>query len=146
MTKIAYYSIAGVILLGTALLSACSPRSQSLDATNWSLDTLRDEQGEMVDVLPGTVVTIDFQADTVSGQAGCNNYNGSYQVDGDNLTFSPLATTRMMCAEPLGVMQQENAYLQALEVVASYDISGSTLEMTDNRGDTLLTFIRAGQE
>jgi heat shock protein HslJ len=146
MTKFAYLSIAGLILLVVVLFGACSPRSESLDATSWSLDTYRDEQGELVDVLPGSVVTINFQADTVSGQAGCNNYNGSYEVDGDNLTFSPLATTRKMCADPPGVMEQENAYLRALEAVASYSMGGSSLEMTDSRRDTLLTFTQAGQE
>jgi heat shock protein HslJ len=131
-----------LLLLAVFLLAACAPRA-SLDATSWSLESYRNAEGEMQEALPESVVTADFQATQVSGMAGCNNYNGSYQSSGNSLEFGEIARTRQFCSTPLGIMEQENAYLQALQSVAEFDISGNTLEMSDDRGDVLLVFTRA---
>ena len=50
----------------------------------------------------------------LSGSASCNNYMATYTVDGDGITIGPAASTRMMCADPEGVMEQEMAYLASL--------------------------------
>jgi heat shock protein HslJ len=101
--------------------------------------------GELTPVKAGSVATAQFQADKVSGIAGCNNFSSLYKVDGKQLTFSPAAATRKMCAEPPGIMGQEDAYLAALNQVQTFKISGSSLEMQAANGDTLLEFIPAGQ-
>ena len=142
MKNIKIFCLAGILILTTIFFSACSPGSQVLDATSWRLNTYLDDQGQNSEVLAGSVINADFQADVVSGISGCNNYNGAYKVDKDKLTFGPMATTRQKCAEPLGIMQQEQAYLAALEKVVSYKVKGATLEMYDDRGKTLLTFIQ----
>jgi len=142
MKKKTLFILAGILLLATILFSACSPGSQGLDATSWKLSSYLDDQGQTAEVLPGSVINADFQATVVSGISGCNNYNGSYTVDKDKLTFGPMATTRQMCADPLGIMQQEQAYLSALEKVASYKVEGKTLEMYDDRGKSILKFQR----
>ena len=136
------YSIVGVSVLMIVTLTACSP-ARGLDATSWRLESYTDNEGEKMDVLPGSVVTLDFQATQVSGSAGCNNYSGSYQTTGNNIEFGPLATTRKMCNEPRGIMEQEIAYLTALEAAAEYDLSGNRLEIKDNRGDVSLLLVRA---
>jgi heat shock protein HslJ len=50
-----------------------------------------------------------------------------------------------MCADPLGIMKQEAAYLAALEQVQTFRLRGNTLEMRDSDGETLLIFTPAGQ-
>lgn len=70
-----------VALLGM-LLAACST-AESLDATSWGMTSYRDAQGNLVDILPDTIVTADFQADQVSGNVTCNNYSGAYQTNGN---------------------------------------------------------------
>jgi heat shock protein HslJ len=136
------YSIVGLTVLMAILLTACSPAG-GLDATSWKLESFVDNAGDMVDALPESVVTLDFQASQVSGSAGCNNYSGPYQTTGSKIEFGPLATTRKMCNEPRGIMEQEAAYLAALETAAEYDLSGNRLEIKDDRGDVSLVFIRA---
>jgi putative lipoprotein len=133
------------LILGSLLLSACTSGAKSLDSTSWQMTSYRDANGDMQDKLTGAVVNLQFQSAIVSGISGCNNYNGSYQVDGDKLTFGALAVTRQMCADPLGVMEQENAYLAALAQVQSYKQSDDKLEMEDDRGKTILEFAPAGQ-
>ncbi|MBA2563201.1 MAG: META domain-containing protein [Chitinophagaceae bacterium] len=40
------------------------------------------------------------QLSRVSGSTGCNNLNGTFELSGVNkIKFSPLATTKMMCAD-----------------------------------------------
>ncbi len=46
-------------------------------------------------------------------------------VDGKSITFSPLATTRMACAEALNA--QEPTYLKALQQAQWFTVAGNTL-------------------
>ena len=124
------------------VLMGCSAAG-SLDATSWRLETYVDDTGTMANVLPDSVVTLDFQAEQVSGNASCNNYNGSYQTSGKEIKFGPLATTRKICPEPQGIMDQEYAYLAALDAAAEYNLKGNTLEIEDDQGEVILVFTRA---
>lgn len=133
------------LFLGSLILVACTGVGNSLDGTSWQVDRYRDESGDLVSVAPDTVVTALFQADDVSGIAGCNNYSSSYQVDGSQLTFSPATTTRKLCTSPIGIMKQEGTYLAALAQVQTFKHNGDTLEMMDSDGETLLEFSPAGQ-
>ena len=115
-----------------------SPVALPLVGTTWTLTTIAS--GDAVSsVLNGTEVTAAFTADaTVSGSAGCNRYSGSYTWTGDQLSFSPLATTKMACADD--VMAQESAFLASMEQVASLAIEGSQLTLADGSGALLLGF------
>jgi heat shock protein HslJ len=136
-----------IILCTTAvlILSACSAADVSLDGSSWALRSYQDSTGETVNVLPRSITTALFQANQVSGIAGCNNYSASYQATRNKLSFGPAATTRKMCSTPLGIMQQENAFLAALDSTVSYKLSRNALELIDSRGNTLLTFRRTNE-
>jgi heat shock protein HslJ len=76
-------------------------------------------------VLEGTTITMSLDAGTdltVSGSAGCNGYGGDIvSFMPDNIEFGPIASTMMACSEPEGIMEQETAFLQALENVDTLD-------------------------
>jgi len=127
------------------ILSACSTADVSLDGSSWALRSYRDATGETVSVLPRSAATGLFQANQVTGIAGCNNYSASYQATRNKLSFGPVATTRKVCNTPLGIMQQENAFLAALASTVSYKLNRNSLEMLDSRGNTLLTFRRVNE-
>jgi heat shock protein HslJ len=133
-----------LILFGV-ILSACST-AESLDGTSWAMTSYRDSQGNLTEILPDTIVTADFQADQVSGNVTCNNYSGAYQTNGNKITIGPLATTMRECVGPDGIMEQEAAFLKAMESATQYEIKGNTLEMQDDQGDTILVFIKATGE
>jgi len=141
MKKTAFFVIVCATLLGT-MLSACST-AESLDGTSWAMTSLRDSQGNLTDILPDTIVTANFQSDQVSGNVTCNNYSGTYQSTGNTIKIGPLATTLRECVGPDGIMEQEAAFLKAMEAAAQYEIKGDTLEMVDDQGDTILVFKRA---
>jgi heat shock protein HslJ len=105
----------------------------------------KDNTGETVNVLPRSTTTVLFQANQVTGIAGCNNFNATYQTTRNKLSFGPVATTRKVCNTPLGIMQQENAFLAALDSTVSYKLSRSSLDLIDSRGNTLLTFRRTNE-
>ena len=136
-----------LILCTTAvlILSSCSETGISLDGSSWTLRSYRDNTGENVNVLPGSTTTALFQANQVTGIAGCNNYNTSYQATRNKLSFDPVATTRKICNTPLGIMQQENAFLTALDSTASYKLNRNSLELIDSKGNTLLIFRRTNE-
>jgi len=111
-----------------------------LEDTDWVLVSYMDQEGVLAEPLPGTNTTTQFQDGQVNGNAGCNNFFGSYEVDGHNLSVGPLASTEMFCGSPPGVMEQENAYLAALGSAASFAIEGGQLVIADSGGETVLIY------
>ncbi|MCZ7553663.1 MAG: META domain-containing protein [Anaerolineales bacterium] len=79
---------------------------------------------------PGTTIAADFAINAdgmtgaISGPSGCNTYNapilGYFRV-------GPAVSTKMLCAEPAGVMEQESAYLVMLSTANSIFRSGNQL-------------------
>jgi heat shock protein HslJ len=76
----------------------------------------------------------------LTGSAGCNNYVAEYKTESNSITISSsVATTRKACPEG-GVMEQENAYLAALETADTYKIEGATMEMRTDEGSKVAGF------
>jgi heat shock protein HslJ len=111
-----------------------------LEGTLWQLVAYAQE-GSLVDVLPGAEITAEFAEGQVAGSAGCNRYMGGYTVEDGTLTFGLVASTRMMCGAPEGVMEQETGYLAALAGVNAYRVSGDGLDLVDVDGKVLATFV-----
>ena len=70
---------------------------------------------------------------------GCNSFFGSYQLDGQDLTFDDDFTSTLVECEP-AVMEQEQAYIAALGDVASYATEGDLLDLLDDAGGEVLSF------
>ncbi len=101
-----------------------------LAGTAWNVVNFNNGNEAVVTVINGTELTANFGADgTLNGSAGCNNYNAGYTVDGDTISIGPAASTRMLCSEPEGVMEQEAQYLAALSTAATWRIDGDQLEL-----------------
>ena len=128
-----------------ATFAASSP--VPLEGTPWRLYAYNDEQGAVLDPLPGTEITATFgEGSELAGSAGCNDYTATYTVDGDSLTIGPVRSTLMACAEPEGVLQQETAFLGLLESAASYEILASRLKLSNADGEGILVFIAADSD
>ena len=117
-----------------------------LHETAWKLNSYNDGQGALVTVLAGSEVTAHFAEDgTLSGFAGCNNYTTSYNLDGDNISIGPIASTLMACDSPPGIMDQETQFLAALESATVYHNLVAGLIMLDADYDPAVFFIRASE-
>ena len=126
-----------------AKFSALEP--VSLEGSSWQVIGYNDSKQAVVSVIIGTEITANFGKEgTLSGSAGCNNYNATYEVDGDNISIGPAAATRMFCPEPDGIMEQEVQYLAALETASTYLIEVDKMEMRTAEGALAVTFRAAG--
>jgi heat shock protein HslJ len=129
--KIVLTLLASLVLIsGCGFLAAKDP----LSGTKWQLRNLGDAEP-----IPGSVVTIEFADQRMSGSAGCNSYGAGYEIDGDRLVFDAIAMTEMACADDT-VMQQESKFTQLLGQVMTYKLFKDELALSDKGGNVLMTF------
>jgi heat shock protein HslJ len=148
LTAARAYSIAGATLMlrgksGLAL-ATFAVQSQSLAGTHWVVVDYNNGKQAVVSVLTGTKLTANFDTTGhVTGFAGCNNYNGPVKATPPKISIGPLASTRKFCDAPVGVMEQESAYLAALAGAATYSIQGTTLELRTASGAIAVSLSRS---
>jgi heat shock protein HslJ len=100
---------------------------------------LEDLGGRGVMDIVQTTLVFDGEG-RVSGNGGCNRYTGSYTYDDGELTFGPLAGTKMMCPE--AVMDQEDRFLEALDAVDRVAVDGPFLLIYAAGDDQPMRFTR----
>ena len=126
-------------MLVVMFFSACSnnrfPVGDPLSGTSWELVYYQKSP-----VIEGAKVTATFEDGQVKGSSGCNSYSGSYQVEGDKISFGSLMSTLMACLGPEGVMDQETMYLAWLQDAQTYQIYEDRLIIFGSDGEAL-TFI-----
>ena len=71
---------------------------------------------------------------SVTGSGGCNRLTGGYELRGDRISFSKVASTMMACVNG---METEQAFLKALGRVNRWRIAGQQLELVDAAGTPL---------
>ncbi|UDY34768.1 META domain-containing protein [Dermatobacter hominis] len=87
-------------------------------------------------------LTIDFGTEgSVTGHGGCNNFKGTYELEGGAISFSEFASTMMGCDD--AVMQMEDKYLAALAASTTVERSGDSLTLRDDAGAMQVTAIVA---
>jgi putative lipoprotein len=121
------------------LLGACgSSPDATLAGTSWSLTSMNGAP-----LAEGSAaITIEFSSETeVGGSGGCNGYGGSYRAGADgSITFSQIVSTMMACQDQL-VMENEAAFLQALNTVTHYSLTGDNLILEN--GTQILIFVHS---
>jgi heat shock protein HslJ len=113
--------------------------SDPLVNTSWQLTTF-GPAGAETPVVADSTVTLEFSADgTAGGNTGCNSYGGDYTVEGDTLSFGEMVSTLMACADET-VMAQEQAYLEALQSAARFEVTADQLTIWYDDGNSQLNF------
>ncbi len=112
--------------------------SATLEGTTWQLIAYLDGGGNLTLPYREAPATLLMQDGQAGGTTGCNNYFGSYTLDGDSLTFGPMGATMMACPEPQSM--QEQAYLAGLGNVAGYVIVGNQLHLLNADGEIIMAF------
>jgi heat shock protein HslJ len=128
---------------GQMILTFAPLESTGLEGTNWVATGVNNGRQAVVSIQTGTEITALFENGQLSGTAGCNRYTASYTTDGDKIAITMPASTMMMCAEPEGVMEQEQAFLAALPQAATFQIREDRLEIRDGDGALLASFVAA---
>jgi heat shock protein HslJ len=117
-----------------------STDQRTLVGPEWRLVTL-GPAGAETGVVAGTTVTLRFGEDgRASGSTGCNSYSGTYQVRGDNISFSRLVSTRRACVDQ-NANQQEQRFLSSLEAANRFRLLTNRLTILSDRGRNVLNFV-----
>ena len=126
-----------VTIGAVTLLLGGTTAGQSIESTEWKLVQVGEEMvvGDAPQGEP--TLTLDPEGNRASGTGGCNGFTGGYQLDGDKIEFSPIASTRRMCPEG---MDTEDAFFYALSEARSFAVVDSHLEFYDADGERLARF------
>jgi heat shock protein HslJ len=73
----------------------------------------------------------------VSGSGGCNRLTGTYELEGDRLTFGRMAGTLMAC---VAGMVNEQRFLGVLQETRRAKITQQQLELLDESGRVVARF------
>ena len=79
-------------------------------------------------------LNIDLEAKKMSGNAGCNNYGGSFKTEGNELKFDTPFATKMYCSN----MKIEKAFFECLQNAAYYQIENGKLKLFSSENIELL--------
>jgi heat shock protein HslJ len=117
-------------LLVAALAGPAIAHEEKLAGADWVLTGVSGGRGPF----------LRFDGGRVGGLGGCNRFGGRYELKGDDLTFSPLMTTRMACRPDM--MKAEQAFFDMLGKVKAIRLEGDRLELLDGKGTVLGRFAR----
>ncbi len=141
--------LASVVVMSMAL-SACSESSpevkqpavnpagdmvSKLEGTSWEL--VMDGSGkDSCEELPPLMEFLSKQR--VAGNLGCNLFNGIYELNGKQLTFKAVGTTKRMCAPQ--TMQLEARLMKMLEDTRYLTMMKGELMIWNARGELLARY------
>ena len=112
-----------------------------LENTSWQASGINNGRGGVVSSATTHRVVAMFVDGKVSGSAGCNNYSAGYEISGTQISFGPAMMTRRQCAEPEGIMAQEQEFLQALAAAEQFMLTAGQLELRDSNGSLQVIFV-----
>ena len=129
MKKIILFAIVSILI-------GCQSQNKLILNNQWKLIELNGKSltNENVNV----TLTLNTSNHQVNGNGGCNNYFGSYKLDGNSIEISNIGSTKMFCVETAGI---ENEFFNTLK-------DKSDIQVTDNRlifskgGKTVLIFLK----
>jgi heat shock protein HslJ len=113
------------------LLTACTTSSSSVGIVNKNKSSLYNTNWKLVEddeLVKGynaedVYFSIDRNEFKVTGFGGCNQFNSNVALDGNNIKFSPIASTKMLC--PTSTV--EDSFLNMLKDVTRYEIKENVL-------------------
>ncbi len=116
-------------------------RAQPLGAADlsgtWKLQSINGKSVSSDDAPQMPTLEFNFAQNRVSGNTGCNTYNGAFTLNKNVLDLKPLVTTRMACAD----MKMESDFVKTFVGRIDIDKEGDMLVLRkDNK--TIMTFAR----
>lgn len=119
------------------IVNSCSTADMvtQLGGQQWNVTSLLGKSLTADDVMKN-LPSLNFSDDgKLYGTTGCNNFTGSYKLDGTKLSLNPGAMTKMMCP---GSTEQD--FLKAINQVTNLKMDGNTLNLL-NGGSTVMSLV-----
>lgn len=120
------------------VFSAAKP--VTLEDVPWQATGINNGHGGVVSGNTTHLATAVFANGKISGSAGCNHFTATYEITGNLIAIGHAMTTRKHCAEPDGIMEQEQHYLQALARAHAYILKPDRLELRDRNGSLQVSY------
>jgi len=130
-------TVFGLAILLVILLISCIKRETvgtgavviGIEGPKWHLVEVIDSP---VSPQPGKrrpFITFDATNKQASGFASCNNFFGSYELDGSSLKFGPAGATRMFCEGTAG--EVEMRFMESLKQTRTWELRDGALLLHD---------------
>jgi len=131
LARIATVAVAAVILAACAkAVSGKIPETNlaSLAGSEWGIT---GQEG----------LFVRFDSDgNMNGNGGCNNFGGSYELNGERLIIGPIMSTKMACMGP--AMDQEIQFFDALQKAHHVKATHLKLVIFDENSEPILSLVR----
>ena len=115
---------------------ACSPKL-SPDAAwgrqRWVLVEMKGVPVQQSGSRKDAFINFEVDQKRFRGNGGCNQLNGNYSVDKNDIQFSEVISTKMSCDD----IDFENTFLSVLGSINRYEVKGNDLPLKRKR-ETLL--------
>lgn len=129
MKQMKFILLITIMYTFTACSSAKLRETNPLFKSKWVLSELNGTPVQMSNTDKDAHLNFLFNGMGVSGSGGCNRLTGTFISKGDDLSFGPLASTKMMCADS----QFETAFFSVIEKVNQYAIVDNVLELKQDK-------------
>lgn len=111
-----------------------------LEGKKWVLTNMFDNNTNL-GIKDSTVfILINVTDGKVSGHGVCNNMHGTVRAEGHNITFGPLASTRMSCLDQGNTM--EAIINNLLSASTAFELKGKTLTLYSATKGSSMTWER----
>jgi len=125
------------LILFLAIISfECTPRL-SPDAgwghQNWVLVEMKGVPVQQSGGRRDAHIVFEVAEKRFTGNGGCNQINGNYTLDKNEIKFTDVIATKMACND----IEFENAFLSALGSIDRYEVNGNAL-LLKKRKETVL--------
>ncbi len=124
------------------LIASCTIRNKeivgeqaTIKDTDWVLLSFGNEEVPALQATRTSFIHFSEGNNKLKGFAGCNNFFGRFELNGEQLKITQLASTRASCPD----MEAERYLLGVLENVSTYRISGNILTLY-SRENPVATF------
>ena len=131
------YIIFLFIVFISILIASCSSGNGSADPLLHDIWVVQSINGATYSRVEGQdlhpTLEIYLSEKRFLGNTGCNNMNGSMNVEGDKISFSDITTTKMFCVDV-----DETSFLTALSKADKYKIEKMRLYLFDDDKEVLV--------
>ena len=127
---------AGLLLLVSALLSACGSEENPLANTEWRLVALGNADAP-AEVVGGDPTARFTTATDMTGWTGCNSYGAGYSVGDPELRLDGLTWTEAGCPSD-ALFRQEQRIQDSLATVERFEVSDERLTLHSKGGQALV--------
>jgi len=128
---------------GAGSMEFAAMKPIGLKGSSWLVRSYNNGKGGVVSVGGDATLHIRFSEDgTVSGSSGCNDFTGSYELDGQQILLGHMASTRKLC-QGKRVMERETAFLTALATAATWETRGERSQLRRADGALAVDLVSA---